>query len=170
MAAYRQPKNIRQIICRSKLYPVTKATRLKRGAHKDAPGWRNCGKPCKVCSYTMDKTKVVIGTASGYTHQITEAVSCDTKNCIYYWTCTKKNCQQFPNCESIGKTTRQFKDRLAEHRDYPKRDIITEPSGDHFTQPGHNVSHMKGAVLEKVRSKDPYILKAREHLYIQKSR
>ena len=65
-------------------------------------------------------------------------------------------------------TTRKFKDRLSEHRDYPKRDIQTEPSGIHFTQPGHNVSNLRGLVLEKVRNKDPYIIKAREHLLIQK--
>ena len=29
---------------------------------------------------------------------------------------------------------------------------------------------MRGLALEKVRSKDPYILKAREHMYIKKSR
>jgi hypothetical protein len=65
-------------------------------------------------------------------------------------------------------TTRQFKDRLSEHRDYPKRDVLTEPSGEHFNKPGLGVHHMKGQVLERVRSTDPYILKAREHMYNQK--
>ena len=46
-------------------------------------------------------------------------------------------------------TTRQFKDRLAEHRDYPKRDVFTEPSGEHFNKPGHGVHHLKGQVIEK---------------------
>ena len=69
---------------------------------------------------------------------------------------------------NIGMTTRKFKDRLTEHRDYPKRDVTTEPSGKHFTKSGHNVAHMKGLVLEKVRSPDPYVLKSREHLLIQK--
>ena len=68
----------------------------------------------------------------------------------------------------MGKTTRAFKDRLAEHRDYPKRDMVNEPAGKHFTLPGHNVSHLRGLVLEKVKSKDPYVLKAREHYLIQK--
>ena len=97
-----------------------------------------------------------------------EAVSCDSSNCIYYWKFVKPNCQDFPKCEYVGKTTRTFKDRLAEHRDYPKRDVTSEPSGKHFTLPGHNVSQLKGLVLEKVRSKDPYVLKAREHFFIQK--
>ena len=68
----------------------------------------------------------------------------------------------------MGKTKRKFKDRLAEHRDYPKRDVVTEPSGGHFTKRGHNVSDLKGLVLEQVRSRDPFILKSREHMLIQK--
>ena len=79
----------------------------------------------------------------------------------------KPNCPDFPKCDYIGKTSRPFKDRLAEHGDYPKRDMVTEPSGRHFTLPGHDVSHMRGLVLEQVRKKDPYILKSREHFYIQ---
>ena len=67
-----------------------------------------------------------------------------------------------------GKTKRKYKDRLAEHRDYLKRDIKSEPSGSHFTKHGHNVSHLKGLVLEQVRNSDPFILKTQEHLLIQK--
>ena len=168
MPAYRQPRNIRSILCRSKLFPVNRSNRLKRATHRDAPGWNKCGKQCKVCPYTLDKTQAVTGTASGYVHEITQAVTCDTSNCVYYWKCIKANCQDFPNCEYIGMTTRKFKDRLAEHRDYPKRNVITEPSGFHFNQPGHTVAHLKGLVLEKVRNQDPFVLKAREHLLIQK--
>ena len=125
---------------------------------------------CKICPFALANTKTVTGSgsASGYKHEIKEAVSCDTSNCIYYWRCTKANCEDYPNCEYIGKTTRPFKDRLAEHRDYPKRDVTTEPSGYHFTKSGHNVSHLKGLVLERVNNNDPYILKSREHMSIKK--
>ena len=121
-----------------------------------------------MCPYTVDKCNKVTGTASGYSHEIKESVSCETTNCIYYWRCFKPGCEDYPNCEYIGKTTRKFKDRLAEHRDYPKRDIFTEPSGNHFTKPGHDVSHLKGLVLEKVRNLDPYVLKSREHMLIKR--
>ena len=116
----------------------------------------------------MDNTSSIIGTASGYKHDITQAVSCDTTNCVYYWRCCKPNCKDFPCCEYVGMTTRSFKDRLSEHRDYPKRDVVTEPSGAHFTQLGHNVAHLKGVVLEQVRNPDPFVLKSREHLLIKK--
>ena len=65
-------------------------------------------------------------------------------------------------------TTRSFKKRLSEHRDYPKRDGTTEPSGEHFTKRGHSVADVKGLVLEKVKSKDPFVLKARESFLIKK--
>ena len=65
-------------------------------------------------------------------------------------------------------TTRPFRKRLAEHRDYPKRDVLTEPSWEHFSQKGHSVADLNGQVLEKVRSKDPFILKARESFLIKK--
>ena len=62
----------------------------------------------------------------------------------------KSNCEDFPNCEYIGQTKRSFKDRLAEHRDYLKMDVLTKPSGEHFTKSGHNVAHLKGLVLENL--------------------
>ena len=65
-------------------------------------------------------------------------------------------------------TSRTFKERLAEHRDYPKRDVITEPSGEHFTSQGHTVANLKGLVLEKVKSRDPFVLKSRESMLIRK--
>ena len=46
--------------------------------------------------------------------------------------------------------------------------MLDKPSGFHFNQSGHNVSHLCGIVLEKVKSPDPFVLRAREFLYIQK--
>ena len=149
MPALRQPKNLRRILCRSKLHPITRSTRVKRNTHKQAAGWKRCNKPCKVCPYTMDQNNQVTGLASGYNHQITDSLSCDTTNCVYYWRCIKPNCSDYPRCEYVGMTTRQFKDRLAEHRDYPKRDVLTEPSGEHFNHPGHGVHHLRGQAIEK---------------------
>ena len=65
-------------------------------------------------------------------------------------------------------TKRSFKLHLSEHRDYPKRDVVTEPSGEHFTQAGHTVANLHGQVLEKLKSKDPFILKARESFLLLK--
>ena len=45
---------------------------------------------------------------------------------------------------------------------------MNEPSGEHFSLPGHKLSDIGGMVLEHVRSDNPYILRAREELLIQK--
>ena len=77
----------------------------------------------------------------------------------------KENCTDYPECEYVGRSCRSFQKRGSEHRDYIKRNA----SGEHFSKPGHSVSDLKGLVLEKVNNKrDPYILKSREHFYIQK--
>ena len=44
---------------------------------------------------------------------------------------------------------------------------VNESSGLYFNKPGHLISYRKGLVIEKVRSKDPFILDQREHLYIK---
>ena len=168
MAGLRQPKNLRRLLCSSKMYPIKRSKRLQRNTHKDAPGWKPCRKPCPVCPFTLGDSSEVVGQVTGYSHNIPDTVDCNTENCIYYWKCTKPNCSDFPKCEYIGMTTRPFRKRFAEHRDYPKRDILTEPSGEHFSKPGHSVANMKGQVLEKVKSKDPFILKARESYLIKK--
>ena len=45
-----------------------------------------------------------------------------------------------------GMTTRTFRERMDEHRDYPKRDVFTEPAGEHFTK-------RKGTVLVILRAR-----------------
>ena len=65
-------------------------------------------------------------------------------------------------------TKRKFQIRFSEHLGYIKSDKTNEPSGEHFSLPGHKLSDIEGMVLEHVRSDNPYILRAREELLIQK--
>ena len=89
-----------------------------RRVQKNPPGWKNCGKSCRICPYTIENTETVTGLASGFKHTIKQAVTCTSENVIYYWKCTKKNCDVYPECEYIGKTKRKFKDRCDKR---PKR-------------------------------------------------
>ena len=43
---------------------------------------------------------------------------------------------------------------------------ISQEVANHFSTHGHSIHHFRAVVLEKVRNQDPYVLKAREHLYI----
>ena len=73
-----------------------------------------------------------------------------------------------PKGEYVGLTTRAFRKRLGEHKQNVRRKNIETPRGFHFNLPDHDVSHLAGLVLEKVKSNDPFVLRAREFLYIQK--
>ena len=169
MAALRQPPNLRKLLCKSSLYSIRRGDKFTRNAHRSAPGWRKCGKGSTTCCpYALPPTTTVKGQVTGYSHTITDSVNCESVNCIYYWKCRKSNCKDFPRCEYVGLTTRTFKARISEHKQYVRSKLLDKPSGFHFNQPGHDLSHFSALVLEKVKSPDPFVLRAREFLYIQK--
>ena len=167
MIAYRQPKNLRSYLCSARLFPNNNKT-SQRYPRDDGKGWKKCGKNCAICPYTLPNAKSITGLASKYCHNINEPLSCTSSNIIYYWRCTKPNCKLYPECEYTGKSIRKFSTRMSEHRDYVKSEKISEPSGEHFNLIGHDVSHLKGMAIEKVYSTDPFVLEAREKMYIKK--
>jgi hypothetical protein len=169
MPALRQPPSLRKILCSSKLSTVSRGDQYQRRSHRTAPGWKKCGKGSTTCCpYALPNKNTVTGLVTGFKHEIGDPVNCQTKNCIYYLICRKANCKEYPKCEYIGLTTRPFRNRLAEHKQYVKSRILDTPAGNHFNLPGHNLSHLAGLVLEEVKSSDPFVLRAREFLYIQK--
>ena len=169
MPALRQPPALRKLLCSSKLPTLARGDQFQRRSHRSAPGWKKCGKGSTTCCpYALPNKTSVTGLITGYKHEIKDSVNCQTKNCIYYLVCRKSNCKEFPKCEYIGLTSRPFRNRLAEHKQYVKSRVIDKPSGKHFNQSGHNLSHLAALVLEEVKSNDPFVLRAREFLLIQK--
>ena len=106
MAAFRQPINLRKLLCKSKVVPNKIKSKLLR---TQKSGWRKCMKPCPICPLAMEPTNKIIWLVSKYEHIISEHLDCNTTNCIYYWKCTKNGCKDFPKCEYIGKTKRSSK-------------------------------------------------------------
>jgi hypothetical protein len=169
MAALRQPPNLRKMMCRAALFQPKREDRLGRKTHRSAPGWKKCGKGSTTCCpFALPSTQTVTAQVTGYLHQIQDPVTCETQNCVYYWKCVKPNCKSFPRCEYIGLTARPFRTRLGEHKQYVRSKTLDKPSGGHFNKQGHELSHLAGLVLEHVKSSDPFVLRAREYLYIQK--
>ena len=169
MAALRQPPNLRKMICRSTLSTVKRSDKFSRNAQKSAPGWKKCGKGSTTsCPYALPPTTQITGLVTGYTVKISDPVNCETKTSVYYWRCQKNNCKDYPKCEYIGLTRRSYRIRLGEHKQNVRSTNLDTPSGYHFSQPGHNLSHLAGLVIEKVKSSDPFVLRAREFLHIQK--
>ena len=191
MAALRQGPNHRRILCKSKLFKKTRNP--SRATHRSANGLKRCSssgkRQCPVCPYTPMSAVAVTSDVTGYTHTITQPITCDTENVIYIWLCqkcghnckihtNKRNAQNFKPSTNVriiqkgtnyvGRTKRKFKVRMAEHRDYPKNGRFEEPSGEHFRLPGHAVSDLYGLAIENVKSTDPFVLKAREAFLIKK--
>ena len=148
---------------------MSKALKYTRACRKNAPGWKKCGKGASTCCpFALPPTNQVTGQVTGYTHHVRDALNCQTVNCIYYWKCQNNNGKEYPKCEYVGRTTRPFRIRLGEHKQYIRSENLEKPSDYHFNQPGHNQSHLSGLVLEKVKCLDPFVLKAREFYLIQK--
>ena len=168
MVANRQPPSLRKLLCSSSLSKISPSGRPKRGANINAPGWKKCNKPCPICPLALPPCKSITSLVANYTHEIKEPLNCQTQNCLYYWRCIKDNCKLYPQCEYVGMTSRKYQIRMSEHRDYVKSDNTCEPCGEHFNLPGHSVHHLQGMVLEQVKSKDPFVLRARESMLIKK--
>ena len=90
MAALRQPPNLRRIVCRSSLYQPKRGDLFIRKSHRQAPGWKKCGKGSTTCCpYVFKPTSQITGLVTGFKHTIMDSVNCETENCVYYWRCQK---------------------------------------------------------------------------------
>ena len=168
MGALRQGSNLRKYLCRSQLYKSSRENQFQRATRKTAAGWKKCSKPCPVCPLTVPPRRTLKSDVSNYTHEVKTPVNCQSENVIYMWRCKKENCTKKPENLYIGMSKRKFQTRFSEHLGYIKSEKCFEPSGEHFNLPGHTLSDIEGMVLEKVRSENPYILRAREELLIKK--
>ena len=187
MASLRQGPNLRRLLCKATLPKLNRNP--TRATHMTTNGWRRCstttGRQCPICQLTHVSAVSVTSHLTGYTHTIQAPLNCKSENVIYLWRCTKcgfnftvntkhNTINLKPNLNNkqgtlyCGMTKRRFAQRLAEHRDYAKSDKVEEPSGLHFNLPGHSFHHLEGLAVEQVKSKDPFILKARETWTIQK--
>ena len=186
MAALRQGPNLRKLLCKAKL---TKVTRNRpRAAQRSAAGWKRCsssgGNPCNQCPYTPSSATSITSHITGYTHHINSAINCKTENLVYAYKCKKctvnfsiNTSKRLPKqtihkglsaTNYFGKSTRKFNRRLYEHLYYVTTKKMDEPSAQHFCQAGHSPHDLIALGVEHVRSKDPFVLKAREHLLIKK--
>ena len=154
MVAYRQPPNLKKLLCKAKLPGGSaRPTRLA------TVGLQKCGKKiCSCCSYlsTMRPT-VCSNTESQFS--VGTNITCETQGVVYCLTC--KHCKS----QYIGQTSRRLKDRVQEHLGYIRRN--QNSTGQHFNGPGHSHSQMEVSVLEKVVPKTRLLLETREDLWIQ---
>ena len=152
MVAYRQPPNLKQILCRAKL-PTGKRVQRKK------IGMRRCTVPCTACIHMLD-TKT-IKARNGETFQMTDQFGCQNKSVIYLATCEKCHKQY------VGQTGRKLHERIMEHLRYIKKGI--NALGEHYKNNTCDSGRdLKFQIIEQVfPNTDPMRLH-REKLWIDK--
>ena len=129
---------------------------------------KKCKSQCIICPY-IQKSKIVRG--KDFIWRIDSDVSCQSSNIVYILVYTKENCKQKTKYENryIGETERSLKNRISEHIEYINSKKYSEPAGEHFNHPGHQISDMRVLILEKVQSFDPQYRKEQESYLIRNS-
>ena len=84
VVAYKRHRNIRDFICRAKLYEIGLASngRPSRAARK---GWRKCPK-CITCAHSENKVKLTCK-AIGQSLQISQDITCKDCRVVYVIVC-----------------------------------------------------------------------------------
>jgi len=168
MVAYQRPPNLRDLLVRAQLPPVDRRRGAGRGPHR---GFRRCGKTNCLCCIYCEESRTHSSSATKETWDIKQSITCEDSSVVYAVTCHHRSgrCQDCP--QYVGKvgTTRPCRERCTEHRGAARNNLDTAV-GEHFNLPGHSLEDFSFIAFEKVRSKDPFVLAAREHYWIQKYR
>lgn len=138
---YSRGKNLRDRLVHSDLIPV-KARNTGRLA-PIKPGNYKCNS-CAQCNSTH-KCHQFKHPRSGKNIPIKGVITCSTTGVIYLITCP---CGKV----YVGKTTRQLKQRIAEHRSTIRRKDDTYPLACHFMEMEHTVASLRYIGIEKVET------------------
>ncbi len=151
MVAYKQPPNLKSVLCRAKL-PQNKHPKRR------LVGMQPCNKPCNVCPY-ITKTKSFTSSHTNKTFDLKGLFTCATTGVIYLANCSK--CQK----QYVGQTGRKFHDRVMEHLNsiFHKTNTI----GIHFSSPQHKHTDFSVQVIEKVLPNTVNLRLEREEFWIK---
>jgi len=153
--AYKRNRNLRDILCKAKLPELSQSARPRR----IQTGWKTCGKNCISCIHSGNK-KSFRCFASNQTFDITQNISCNDANLIYVVECRKCSKQY------VGKTTSAFKTRMNAHRSAIGKSGTS--LARHFESAGHSSQDFFAYGIEIVVGRDPFILGARERMWIDR--
>jgi hypothetical protein len=169
MVCYSRTKNLRDILVRSKVPPP----QYRQARRQVQQGFHKCRKraDCCVCPHSTNTTTHTCN-FTGESYPIKGSLSCDTSGVIYSVTCTKQTavCAQLRGPQYIGCTGRPAKTRFSEHLGSVTQQCqlnTQKPVGVHFRVAGHSHSDMVFLPIEKVHSRDKFVLEARESFWIK---
>ena len=152
MIAFRQPNNLKALLCKAKL-PIVRRFPPPRVI----PGMRKC-KKCPIDIH-IDNDKCFKSSNTKERYNLKGEFNCRTQGVIYLITCEKCKLQY------VGQSGRIFHDRIREHM----YSIVKAENaiGIHFNSKGHNHLHMKVTVIEKVFPNTPHFRLEREDYWIK---
>ena len=155
IVAYRRGKSLRDILIKAKISS-------KRRSVRRVYGYKPCGEACQNCWHSVRATKHSCK-RTGRSWPIKAPLNCKSRNVIYKLMCRK--CVEFVY---LGKTSRQFRQRMQEHRGYISQKKLNQPAGYHFNLPGHSKADLMCMAIEQVKPmNEPEILDIRESLWIE---
>ena len=152
MIAYKQPPNLKNVLCRAKLPKMCMGNPPRKGI-----GMKRCLNSCNVCIY-YNFTKV-IKSKTGETFPMTGQYGCHTTSVVYLATCSKCKIQY------VGQSGRRFYDRIMEHLRYIKKGI--NALGEHFKDKCDS-KYLLVQVIEKVTPDSVTLREQREKYWIEK--
>ena len=169
--SYSRTSSLRDIIVRSKVPRPVRNPRRQVNS-----GFRKCNRrvDCSVRSHSVN-TITHTCQETGEVFPITSIINCESTGLVYCISCVKTSGQcgghggggdaGVGGQQYIGCTARMLKTRFSEHvgsATQPSQALTTKPVGQHFRLPGHSHCDMRVTPVEKVRSKDQFVLEARE--------
>jgi hypothetical protein len=98
-----------------------------------------------------------------------QRITCEDRAVIYCVTCQHGTgcCPSRPQYIGMVGSTRPCRERCTEHRGSVSNHQ-DNAVGAHFNLPGHSLDDFTFQPIEKVRSRDPFVIKARESFWIKK--
>ena len=163
--AYKRHRNIREFLCRAKLYEQKDRRNPVRAAQL---GWRKCNK-CITCRHSENKSAFIIS-ATKEKVPISQQLDCKTVGLLYVVVCLR--CWNKP--QYIGKTGRTLMERGREHllniekiRSGTYNRTVSKMYS-HFTTNGHTSQDFVIFGIEEIIG-DDFIAQTRERYWINRA-
>ena len=148
LIAYRNSKNLQQMLIRSKL--------TKNAENGEFTG---CGEArCKLCRIHACDTSTFTSNHYNKKFNVKGKVNCKSSNVVYLITCRKCEIQY------VGETGRTLKDRMSDHRSAVKLKKNT-PIGLHFNQDNHSLLDLKMTGIEIMQNNNEIDRKNKERFW-----
>ena len=158
--AYRRPRNLRDLILRAKVPPLTDVN-----SPPTQHGNFRCGtNRCVVCKDHMKEGDTFTSHSNSNSHQIRGNITCSTSNVIYLISCRVCGIQY------VGETRTTLKRRFYGHRSTVNTKKLDTPVDQHFNLPNHSITDMILQGIESLGTRPDTVRASREKMWMRRLR